>query len=85
MHRTLGPFIVIHPLHAAAQFFETAGDTRKVGWCKEVFSVVNVGGDPFADSEESTEMAGVEKGREGKVNYQLALPKYGEDCMKLEF
>jgi len=50
-----------------------------------VFSVVNVGGDPFADSEESTEMAGVEKGREGKVNYQLALPKYGEDCMKLEF
>lgn len=50
-----------------------------------MFSVVNVGGDPFADSEESTEKAGVEKGRGWKVNYQLALPKYGEDCFKLEF
>ena len=51
-----------------------------------MFSVVNVGGDPFAASEESTEKVDVEeKGREGKASYQLALPKYGEDCLKLEF
>jgi hypothetical protein len=85
--RTSGLLVLIYPLRIAMQWFAHVGREREVRWCEQVFRRAVRGGDPFRDPEteggdEETEK---EMGMGGGSVYQLALARFGADCLRLEF
>lgn len=83
--RTSGPLVLIHPLRIAMQWFEHIGKEWEVRWCEQVFKRAVRGGNPFRDADADGGDQYREQEAGGGSVYQLVLPRYGADCLRLEF
>lgn len=80
--RTAGPILTVHPLYGAMQWFEQVGRMREHRWCEEWFSHIVARGSPFGNPGEG--VVKQESGKSRKAAYQLHLPPYGRQALKLE-
>jgi hypothetical protein len=91
--KTAGPMVALHTFSGAMQLFEHLQAEREVRWCREVFAKMNAGENPFEDpyprhgvSVDGIETVVEEVKSEGeRAKYQLSLPHYGKNALRLDF